>query len=101
MPVETTTTATRTETGRAGADEGLSVARALRDRGATLSVACGSVFTFLGFLTGSARLGDNSLFTHVATGRLLVHGGLGSLWNGMPDPYTTSSGGKSWIVQSW
>ena len=35
---------------------------------------------------GSARLGDNSLLTHIATGRLLVHGKLGSLWNGMPDP---------------
>jgi hypothetical protein len=67
----------------------------------SLATACGAVFAFLGFLMGSARLGDNSLFTHVATGRLLMHGDLGSLWNGMPDPYTTTSGGSSWIVQSW
>ena len=69
--------------------------------GGSLASACGAVFAFLGFLMGSARLGDNSLLTHIATGRLLVHGKLGSLWNGMPDPYTTTSRGSSWIVQSW
>ncbi|HUP72583.1 MAG TPA: hypothetical protein VM282_06005 [Acidimicrobiales bacterium] len=67
----------------------------------SLASACGAVFAFMGFLMGSARLGDNSLLTHIATGRLLVHGEIGSLWNGMPDPYTTTSRGASWIVQSW
>jgi hypothetical protein len=67
----------------------------------SLASACGAVFAFLGFLMGSAKLGDNSLLTHIATGRLLVHGKLGSLWGGMPDPYTTTSRGSSWIVQSW
>ncbi len=69
--------------------------------GATLASASGAVFAFVGFVMGAARLGDNSLFTHIATGRLLVHGRLGSLWNGMPDPYTTTSRGASWVVQSW
>ena len=70
-------------------------------RGGTLASACGAVFAFIGFVMGSARMGDNSLLTHIATGRLLVHGKLSALWNGMPDPYTTSSRGASWIVQSW
>ena len=70
-------------------------------RGGSLASACGAVFAFLGFLMGSARLGDNSLLTHIATGRLLVHGKLGSLWNGVPDPYTSTSRGATWIVQSW
>jgi hypothetical protein len=96
----TSTTATRTA-GETATPKHLAVTRVLRDRGGSLSAACGCVFAFLGFLMGSARLGDNSLLTHIATGRLLTHGDLGSLWNGMPDPYTTTSGGSSWIVQSW
>ena len=76
-------------------------ARRFATPGGSLASACGAIFAFVGFVLGSARLGDNSLLTHIATGRLLVDGKIGSLWNGMPDPYTTTSRGASWIVQSW
>lgn len=100
-----TSTATRTPTTVApdapGAFPATARPRRFEAPGGSLASACGAVFAFLGFLMGSARLGDNSLLTHIATGRLLVHGKLGSLWGGMPDPYTTTSRGSSWIVQSW
>ena len=101
MPVDTPTTTTTRTAGATDTSESFLAARSLRERGGSLSAACGCVFAFLGFMMGSARLGDNSLFTHIATGRLLTHGELGSLWNGMPDPYTATSRGSSWIVQSW
>ena len=66
-----------------------------------LSHVFGAVFGFIGFVIGSGRLRDNSLFTHIATGRLLNNGQLGELWNGLPDPYLYTSGGRSWVVQSW
>src|SRR5438552_2354851 len=89
----------RSAGGRAGPESRLAALAV--PRGGSLASACGAVFAFLGFLMGSARLGDNSLLTHIATGRLLVHGKLGSLWNGVPDPYTSTSRGATWIVQSW
>lgn len=56
---------------------------------------------FLAFVAGSARMNDNSLMTHVATGRLLVRGSIGELWNGWADPYLYTGNGRSWVVQSW
>ena len=95
MPVDASTSTTTTTVAR-DAPEAFPAAaptRRFEAPGGSLASACGAVFAFVGFLMGSARLGDNSLLTHIATGRLLVHGKLGSLWNGMPDPYTTTSRG--------
>jgi hypothetical protein len=50
---------------------------------------------------GTSELHDNSFLTHLATGRLLLDEGIGQLWGGMPDPYTFTSGGRNWVVQSW
>jgi hypothetical protein len=43
------------------------------------------------------RLADNSFFTHLATGRLILLDG------SVPttDPYTFSARGEPWVVQSW
>ena len=103
MPVDapTSTTTTTVAPDAPGAFPSAATTRRFEAPMGSLASACGAVFAFVGFLMGSARMGDNSLLTHIATGRLLVHGKLGSLWNGMPDPYTTSSRGASWIVQSW
>jgi hypothetical protein len=51
----------------------------------------------LGFLAGSTTLVDNSLLTHLATGRLIWSG------DGIPraDPYTFTAFGDPWVVQSW
>src|SRR5688572_22435150 len=89
----TTRTTTNVAPDTAGAFPDSRPAGRFEATGGSLASACGAVFAFIGFLIGSARLGDNSLLTHIATGRLLVHGKLGSLWNGMPDPYTTTSRG--------
>jgi hypothetical protein len=70
-------------------------------RGVSLGTVCGQVVVLIAAVIGSAELHDNSFFTHLATGRLLLSDGLGRLWGGMPDPYTFTSGGRSWTVQSW
>lgn len=50
-----------------------------------------------GFLVGSRRLTDNSLFTHLATGRLTLENG------SVPttDPFSFTAAGEPWVVQSW
>jgi hypothetical protein len=62
---------------------------------------CAQIVVFVAAFVGTGELHDNSFFTHFATGRLLLHEGLGQLWGGMPDPYTFTSGGRNWVVQSW
>jgi hypothetical protein len=49
------------------------------------------------FPVGARRLGDNSFFTHLATGRLIT-----DHWH-VPstDPYTFTAKGTGWVVQSW
>ncbi len=50
-----------------------------------------------GFLAASDALSDNSLFTHLATGRLILEEGA------VPttDPYSYTARGEPWLVQSW
>ncbi|MBA2283296.1 MAG: hypothetical protein H0W25_18970 [Acidimicrobiia bacterium] len=50
-----------------------------------------------GAAAGAEVLSDNSLLTHIATGRLIVGG------HGFPhvDPYTFTAEGLPWVVQSW
>lgn len=54
-------------------------------------------FAVVGFLLGIRSIGDNSLFTHIATGRLILEQG------SIPstDPYSFTAAGEPWIVQSW
>jgi hypothetical protein len=67
----------------------------------SLSAVCAQIVALVGAFIGTAELHDNSFFTHFATGRLLLDEGIGQLWGGMPDPYTFTSGGRNWVVQSW
>ena len=50
-----------------------------------------------GVAVGLRPLGDNSFFTHLATGRLILDSGA------VPshDPYTFTAHGAPWVVQSW
>lgn len=50
-----------------------------------------------GWVIGLRPLTDNSFFTHLATGRIILDSG------SVPstDPYTYTAQGSSWLVQSW
>ena len=56
-----------------------------------------ATFALLGLRMGLRPLGDNSLFIHLRTGLDLVRTGQ------VPrvDPYSFTSGGDPWVVQSW
>ena len=50
-----------------------------------------------GLTIGLRPLADNSFFTHLSTGRLILeHGSVPS-----QDPYTFTAAGEPWVVQSW
>jgi hypothetical protein len=53
--------------------------------------------TLLGFMIGSRAIGDNSFFTHIVTGDLILESG------SVPstDPYSFTAAGEPWTVQSW
>jgi len=57
----------------------------------------GVAFALWGFFLGVRQLSDNSFFTHLATGRLMLDTG------GIPssDPYSFTARGEPWVVQSW
>jgi hypothetical protein len=61
-----------------------------------LETVIGAFFGVWGLSIGLGRLADNSLFTHVATGRLLADGTFPRT-----DPYSFTATGESWVVQSW
>jgi hypothetical protein len=63
----------------------------------TLAFALGAGFALWGLTIGLGRLSDNSFFTHLATGRLIVNGA------GIPrhDVYSFTARGAPWVVQSW
>ena len=42
------------------------------------------------------QISDNSFFTHLATGRLILDGGIPR-----HDPYSFTAAGEPWVVQSW
>jgi hypothetical protein len=54
------------------------------------------VFALVGLWMGLDPLGDNSFFTHLATGRLIIDGTFPSA-----DPYSFTAAGSPWVVQSW
>ena len=62
-----------------------------------VSTLIGTCFALGGFLIGAQRLADNSFFTHLATGRLILESGT------IPsaDPYSFTAFGEPWVVQSW
>lgn len=75
-----------------------SASRSVRPRGPVLTVGVllGVLAVSWGWLVGLRPLGDNSFLTHLATGRLIVAGGIPRR-----DPYTWTAAGDPWVVQSW
>jgi hypothetical protein len=75
----------------------LRATRADRPRGITLGPAVGLFVVAAGITIGLRPLTDNSFFTHLATGRLILDRG------SVPrhDPYTFTAFGEPWVVQSW
>jgi hypothetical protein len=63
----------------------------------TLAAVVGSFLAFAGLLMGLGALGDNSFFTHLATGRIIL------ATHHVPghDPYSWTVPGHAWVVQSW
>ena len=63
----------------------------------SLAGVAGLLVTVTGLFAGLGRLDDNSFYTHLATGRLIV-----AHWH-IPhhDPYTFTAYGHGWVVQSW
>lgn len=57
----------------------------------------GPFCALLGLLAGLGRLHDNSFFTHLATGRLI----LDERSVPVTDPYSFTAAGDAWTVQSW
>lgn len=68
-----------------------------RSRGISLGAALGCLVAALGFFIGSRTIADNSFFTHLANGRLVLDGA------GIPrvDPYSYTAVGEKVTVQSW
>ena len=60
-------------------------------------MAVGLVLALGGLVVGLRPLTDNSFFTHLATGRIIL--GSGSIPS--VDPYTFTAYGEPWVVQSW
>jgi hypothetical protein len=71
-------------------------AAAVRVPAVSLAGLTGLVFTLAGLFIGLQPLRDNSFFTHLATGRLILDHGIPST-----DPYTFTAHGEPWTVQSW
>jgi hypothetical protein len=62
-----------------------------------VAAVIGLGFALGGFCLGIRTIGDNSLFTHIATGRLFLD--QGSIPSS--DPYSYTAQGAPWVVQSW
>lgn len=63
----------------------------------TLGFAAGACLAAAGWVIGLRPLSDNSFFTHLATGRLILdRGSVPSV-----DPYSFTALGDPWVVQSW
>jgi hypothetical protein len=60
------------------------------------ATAIGVGFVVWGWAVGLGRLADNSFFTHLATGRLILDEGFPRA-----DVYSFTAPGEPWVVQSW
>ena len=67
-----------------------------RGRQPSLALVAGAAVALAGLAIGTTALGDNSFFTHLATGRLILHDGIPRT-----DPYSFTAAGHPWVVQSW
>ena len=67
-----------------------------RRRTPDLASVIGVAVALLAGSIGLRSIGDNSFFTHLETGRLLLE-------SGVPhnDPYSFTAAGAPWVVQSW
>lgn len=63
----------------------------------SLSALVGTVIVLAGVVIGLHPIGDNSFFTHLATGRII----LDTRHVPSQDPYTFTVAGHAWVVQSW
>lgn len=81
-----------------GAAEATDVASRQRwlTHGPTVGAITGLAFAVWGLRIGLRPIRDNSFFTHLATGRLIVDQGIVRR-----DPYTFTAFGEAWVVQSW
>jgi hypothetical protein len=61
-----------------------------------MSTVFGLAFGVWGLSIGARPLDDNSFFTHLATGRLIIDSGVPTA-----DPYSFTAAGEPWVVQSW
>ncbi len=68
-----------------------------RRRGPSIGFLMGGLAGFMAMLSGFGPLFDNSTFTHLATGRMILDQGR------VPtaDPYSWTASGDPWVVQSW
>lgn len=62
----------------------------------SVAAVVGALVALGGMAIGLAPLADNSFLTHLATGRLILEGGIPTA-----DPYSFSAPGQPWVVQSW
>jgi hypothetical protein len=62
----------------------------------SLAGVLGWGLALFGFVVGCRPFADNSLFTHLATGRLILEQGIPRA-----DPYSFTAPGEPWVVQSW
>lgn len=76
-------------------DAGAAVVPARR-RGFTLGAVAAAVVALAGLIFGLQPLSDNSFLTHLATGRLLLHGSIPRV-----DPFSFTAAGAHWVDQSW
>ncbi len=67
------------------------------ERGPSLERAIGWLFVAIGFLIGSRIISDNSFFTHLSTGNLILDN------RSVPtaDVFSFTALGEPWTVQSW
>lgn len=63
----------------------------------TAAGVLGLGFALWGFWLGIRQLSDNSFFTHLATGRII----LDTRTIPVADPYSYTAHGDPWVVQSW
>ena len=82
---------------RRGGPSGSGPTRSGRPSAVRREAAWLAAFAALGLIMGLGPLGDNSFLTHLTTGRAIVD----DLAVPHSDPYTFTSFGEPWVVQSW